>query len=77
MDVQAQRRPILPGAEVVWSLKWHTSSCEQPLCARAHIADDSSLVSYANSSPKSALFLPNAGAVSQAVGVEKTCHEAS
>jgi hypothetical protein len=23
MDVQAQRRPILPGAEVAWSLKWH------------------------------------------------------
>jgi hypothetical protein len=23
MDIQAQRHPILPGAEVAWSLKWH------------------------------------------------------
>ena len=34
MDVQAA------GVEVAWPLKWHTSSCEQPLSARAHIADD-------------------------------------
>jgi hypothetical protein len=26
MDVQAQRRPILPGAEVAWSLKWPEAS---------------------------------------------------